>query len=119
MLVGRRAHVVATSVVITLGSSNCDLLDRSTPHRRLDAMTDVMSEVAEDTGVATADIRPFRVSFSDEQLDDLRKRVEATRWPERETVADASQGVQLATAQKLAQYWATEHDWRKCEARLN
>ena len=82
-------------------------------------MTDVMPDVAEETGAATAGIRPFRASFSDEQLDDLRKRIEATRWPERETVSDASQGVQLGTAQKLAQYWATEHDWRKCEARLN
>ena len=82
-------------------------------------MTDVMPEVAEETGVGTADIRPFRVSFSDEQLDDLRKRIEATRWPERETVSDASQGVQLATMQKLAHYWANDHDWRKCEARLN
>jgi pimeloyl-ACP methyl ester carboxylesterase len=64
-------------------------------------------------------IRPFRVEFPDEALVDLRKRVAATRWPDRETVADASQGVQLATVQKLAQYWATSHDWRKCEARLN
>ena len=64
-------------------------------------------------------IRPFRVNFSDTELADLRKRINATRWPEREPVADASQGVQLATIQKLARYWATEHDWRKCEARLN
>ena len=64
-------------------------------------------------------IRPFRVSFSDAELADMRKRITATRWPEREPVADATQGVQLATIQKLARYWATEHDWRKCEARLN
>jgi pimeloyl-ACP methyl ester carboxylesterase len=64
-------------------------------------------------------IRPFRVRVSDEALADLRRRIEATRWPERETVDDQSQGVQLATIQKLARYWSTEYDWRKCEAKLN
>jgi pimeloyl-ACP methyl ester carboxylesterase len=63
-------------------------------------------------------IRPFRFSASQEALDDLRRRIDATKWPERETVTDASQGVQLATIQALARYWATEYDWRKCEARL-
>jgi pimeloyl-ACP methyl ester carboxylesterase len=64
-------------------------------------------------------IRPFRVSIPDEPLADLRRRVLATRWPERETVKDQSQGPQLSTIQKLARYWTTEHDWRKVEARLN
>jgi pimeloyl-ACP methyl ester carboxylesterase len=64
-------------------------------------------------------IRPFRVNVRDADLTELRRRIEATRWPERETVADASQGVQLATIQKLARYWATEYDWRKVEARLS
>ena len=64
-------------------------------------------------------IRPFQFHTSDEALDDLRRRIEATRWPERETVTDFSQGVQLATMQKLARYWATEYDWRKVEASLN
>ena len=63
-------------------------------------------------------IRPFRFTASKEALDDLRRRVNATKWPERETVTDASQGVQLATIQALARYWGTEYDWRKCEARL-
>jgi len=63
-------------------------------------------------------IRPFHVDVPQGEISDLRRRVAATRWPERETVADASQGVQLATVQKLARYWATEYDWRKCEARL-
>ena len=66
-----------------------------------------------------SDIRPFRVSFPDEALVDLRRRIAATQWPERETVADASQGVPLATIQELARYWATEYDWRKGEKRLN
>ena len=66
-----------------------------------------------------ASIKPFRVRVSDEALADLRQRIEATRFPEKETVADQSQGVQLATVQKLARYWATEYDWRKVEAKLN
>jgi pimeloyl-ACP methyl ester carboxylesterase len=64
-------------------------------------------------------IRPFRVNFPETALVDLRRRVKATRWPDKETVTDPSQGVQLATIQKLARYWETDHDWRKIEARLN
>ncbi|MFZ1430381.1 MAG: epoxide hydrolase family protein [Geminicoccaceae bacterium] len=64
-------------------------------------------------------VRPFQFSAPDEQLVDLRERIVATRWPERETVTDQSQGVQLATIQELARYWAVDHDWRRCEARLN
>src|SRR3954463_15905957 len=72
-----------------------------------------------DVAEATA-VRPFQmVSVPESQLTDLRRRINATQWPERETVADASQGVQLATMQALARYWATEYDWRKGEARLN
>jgi len=62
---------------------------------------------------------PFHVNFPEEELTELRSRINATRWPEKETVRDASQGVQLATAQKLARYWETDYDWRKCEAKLN
>jgi len=64
-------------------------------------------------------VRPFRVHFPDEALADLKRRILATRWPEKETVTDASQGVPLATMQKLARYWTTEYDWRKVEAKLN
>src|SRR5688500_16661253 len=64
-------------------------------------------------------IHPFHVNVPEEKLTELRRRINATRWPERETVTDESQGVQLATIQKLARYWATEHDWRKVEAKLN
>jgi len=64
-------------------------------------------------------LRPFRVNVPEAELIELRRRIKATKWPERETVMDASQGVQLATTQALAQYWATDYDWRKCEARLN
>jgi len=66
-----------------------------------------------------AEIRPFRVEIPQDEIDDLKRRVQATRWPSKETVSDASQGVQLATMQALANYWATKHDWRVIEARLN
>jgi pimeloyl-ACP methyl ester carboxylesterase len=64
-------------------------------------------------------IRPFQVNTPEAELTELRRRINATRWPERETVADASQGVQLATTQALARYWATDYDWRKIEAKMN
>src|SRR6266702_4115185 len=65
-------------------------------------------------------IRPFqKVTVPETELTELRRRINNTKWPERETVTDATQGVQLATTQALARYWATEYDWRKCEARLN
>ena len=64
-------------------------------------------------------VRPFRVDMPEESIADLRRRIVATRLPSKELVADRSQGVQLATIQELARYWATDYDWRACEARLN
>lgn len=64
-------------------------------------------------------IHPFHIDIADEQIDDLRRRVAATRWPTKELVPDRAQGVQLSTAQALARYWSEEYDWRRCEARLN
>ena len=72
-----------------------------------------------DANVDEDAIRPFHINIPDEALADLRRRIAATKWPERESVSDATQGVQLATMQKLAHYWATDYDWRKVEARLN
>src|SRR5688500_5091623 len=80
----------------------------------------ILPSAAKQRGARAADktaIRPFQVNFPEAELADLRKRINATRWPDRET--DASQGVPLATIQKLARYWATEYEWRKVEARLN
>src|SRR5262245_48324738 len=72
------------------------------------------------TTVGTAtDIRSFQIELPEEQIDDLRRRIAATRWPSRELVADRSQGVQLATLRELARYWESEYDWRKVEAKLN
>jgi pimeloyl-ACP methyl ester carboxylesterase len=91
--------------------------------RRLEAMTEPMiqpnTEAPPRTSNVRSDIRPFHVSFSEEQLADLRRRIKATRWPEKETVADDTQGVQLATMQALASYWSTDYDWQKAEAKIN
>src|SRR3954462_3390024 len=75
--------------------------------------------VTTETPADAVAIRPFTIEIPEKDLEDLRARIAATRWPEKETVDDASQGVQLATMRALASYWETEHDWRKCEARLN
>ncbi|HET9218818.1 MAG TPA: epoxide hydrolase N-terminal domain-containing protein, partial [Terriglobia bacterium] len=73
------------------------------------------------TGSAAEDrsIRAFKVQVPQAALDDLRRRINATRWPDRETVADRSQGTQLASLQNLVRYWGTDYDWRKVEAKLN
>src|ERR1700677_2995599 len=81
--------------------------------------TESLEAVDQDRGLASEAVHSFPVHFSDAELAELRRRITATRWPDRETVTDQSQGPQLATLQKLARYWATEYDWRKVEARLN
>ncbi|MEP6574065.1 MAG: epoxide hydrolase family protein [Gemmatimonadota bacterium] len=103
-----------TVAAATLAGGRIGLFDLP---RRDQAMTDVMSGVEKAGG--KAQLRPFHVKVSEAELSDLRRRVGATRWPSHETVNDASQGVRLATIQKLARYWATDYDWRVCEARLN
>ena len=80
--------------------------------------TSAKQQSSEQAGDKTA-IRPFQVNVPETELTELRRRIKATRWPERETVNDISQGVQLATMQKLADYWAKEYDWRTVEAKLN
>lgn len=82
--------------------------------------TDVAAQPAQ-VDMATQDgtIRPFRVNISDEQLVDLRRRIAATRWPDKETVEDQSQGIQLAKLKPLVEYWGTGYDWRKAESKLN
>ncbi len=78
-----------------------------------------MSALAPPASAAKTAIRPFQVKVPEVKIAKLRSRIDATEWPDRETVADESQGVQLATMQELARYWATAYDWRKCEAKLN
>src|SRR6266852_8976799 len=82
-------------------------------------MTGTVPQPATQAPVASEALRPFRVRVPQAALDDLRRRIAATRWPEKETVADQSQGAQLARLQELVRYWGTGYDWRKLEARLN
>jgi pimeloyl-ACP methyl ester carboxylesterase len=110
----RRRFVGAAAAAIAAGPPA--LLGWS---RKLQAMTNTLTEVAGQAGSGRGEIRPFRVCFSESELADLQRRIKATRWPDRETAGDATQGVQLATMQALAGYWATDYDWRRCEARLN
>jgi pimeloyl-ACP methyl ester carboxylesterase len=83
------------------------------------AVSDAQNGTSVNTSSAGEEILPFRFNAPQADLDDLRRRILATKWPEKETVADHSQGVQLATIQALANYWATKYDWRKVEAKLN
>jgi hypothetical protein len=77
-----------------------------------------MSNTTAQSAGSTA-VRPFTIEIPEAELEPLRARLAAVRWPSRELVTDRSQGVQLATSQELARYWATDYDWRRCEARLN
>src|ERR1044071_809408 len=78
-----------------------------------------MNAVPKQVGGENTIIRPFRVNFPESQLVDLRNRINATVWPDKETVSNEDEGVQLATMQNLARYWGTEYDWRKIEAKIN
>ena len=77
-----------------------------------------MNAVLQSKGGDSTAIRPFHVNFPEAKLADLRKRINATVWPDKETVSDESEGIQLAVIQKLARYWGTEYDWRRCEAQM-
>jgi pimeloyl-ACP methyl ester carboxylesterase len=78
-----------------------------------------MNAVSKDVGGGNTAIRPFHMVFPEAQLVELRRRINATMWPDKETVSDEAEGVQLATMQNLARYWGTEYDWRKIEAKIN
>jgi pimeloyl-ACP methyl ester carboxylesterase len=85
----------------------------------MDASASNPAAAADQAKAENGAIRPFDVDIPDEDLDDLRRRIAATRWPSKELVEDRSQGVQLATIQELARYWTSDYDWRKCETKLN
>jgi pimeloyl-ACP methyl ester carboxylesterase len=105
---------------MTAHESTAARTKKSKTNQKEDTMTQASTT---QTGSKQADnknaIRPFYVNVAEADLTELRRRINATKWPERETVTDASQGVQLATTQALALYWATEYDWRKIEAKMN
>jgi pimeloyl-ACP methyl ester carboxylesterase len=117
----RRRFVGGAGMAIAaaqLGVFGCSQSNRTV--QKSSERTSSMATVAQQTGSGTTAIRPFpHLNVPESELDDLRRRIKAMRWPTKELVADQSQGVQLATTQALASYWATEYDWRKVEARLN
>ena len=107
--------VTALSVGLLLFSSpDHAQIDAPCQRRRVVAAAPATGQAAEDRS-----IRPFKVHVPQAALDDLRRRIAATRWPDKETVADRSQGAQLAKLQELVRYWGTDYDWRKAEAKLN
>ncbi len=97
----------------TIGEAFAD--SKSNPAQKENTMAQTSATHAADKTT----IRPFQVKVPAAELTELRRRINSTRWPDRETVTDESQGVPLATIQELARYWATDYDWRKCEAKLN
>src|SRR2546423_6962569 len=88
-------------------------------HLTFSERSHAMDQATHQMGSDAVAIRPFKYNATGAEIADLRRRIEATRWPEKETVADTSQGVPLAPLQDLARYWATDYDWRKCDAKLN
>jgi pimeloyl-ACP methyl ester carboxylesterase len=110
--VGRAQGVIASREVQTTRNRSRNMTAVNTVDAPVVATTPRSAEV--DTS-----IRPFRVRVSEQALTDLRRRLKATRWPDKETVTDRSQGVQLASLQELVRYWSTGYDWRKVEAKLN
>jgi pimeloyl-ACP methyl ester carboxylesterase len=103
------------NVMSATSQTRRDVLATTAAAGALSLLSQQTSEAAEGNSA----IRPFRIDIPEERIIDLRRRIAAALWPEKETVDDTSQGVQLKTMQQLARYWATEHDWRKVEARLN
>jgi len=114
-LIGRRDFVLTSAVAGAIGAllpTAAAYAETTSPHsEHVDPPTGALP--------AGTSLRPFRFHAADEALMDLRRRIATTRWPEKEPVSDFSQGVQLATMQKLSRYWATEYDWRRFESRLN
>jgi len=114
------AAILIITVVLGLGSGlAAQAQGNTTTNKKEKIMTQTSPAQSSATAQKNEAIRPFRVNFPAEALTDLRRRIEATKWPSRELVDDATQGVQLATMRKLADYWAKQYDWRKIEARLN
>jgi pimeloyl-ACP methyl ester carboxylesterase len=102
----------------TIGEVFADSKSKTTPKEDGISESNATKRAGEQATDDTT-IRPFHKTFPASDITELRRRINATRWPERETVNDASQGVQLATTQKLARYWGSEHDWSKCQAKLD
>ena len=113
------AMTVASVQLGIFNSANADTTQPKTTKEEESMTTAVALHEGTKQSADSGAIRPFNHDVPESELTELRRRVQATKWPERETVADATQGVQLAMVQALAHYWATEYDWRKIEAKLN
>ena len=111
------AVISAVAFGLILLITNC--FGETLPEAGIKAPDASIMSAIQGEGAANDSIRPFRVNVPEEALVDLHRRLTATQWPEKETVSDRSQGVQLATMEELVSYWQTDYDWRKCEARLN
>jgi pimeloyl-ACP methyl ester carboxylesterase len=118
--VDRRRFISAATISVAVAQLAMAGCSRSTASKNASEGTGNMTQVQEPTASGTNAVRAFpKLNVSEAELVELRSRIKATRWPTRELVSDDSQGVQLATTQALATYWATDYDWRKCEAKLN
>ena len=115
----RRRSFLALSAATGAAAGLTMLAPRGQAESKPEAGANQPADPTPGTSADGESLRPFRVSVPEAALADLRRRILATNWPEKETVSDATQGVQLATMQKLARYWSTDYDWRKCEAQLN
>jgi pimeloyl-ACP methyl ester carboxylesterase len=111
--------VWATLVVVLPGSSHIEAQSAAFSVVNATGSSAATDAASDDSSMNSGSIRPFHIHVPDQALTDLRRRVSGTRWPDKETVADRSQGAQLADLQQLVQYWATDYDWRKAEAKLN
>ena len=112
--------IIAFAFCLGLSSSTRGQIDKpSAAQEETKIIETTVSRTSGESGTDKESIRPFKASIPEKELVDLRRRIAATRWPDKETVADQSQGVQLAKLQELVRYWGTDYDWRKAEARLN
>ncbi len=122
-IIGKRnrlaAYALAGAIAIFLPAVGAHAETSSPARSGVEVTQASVTGVSEGRAAVDQTIRPFQFHATDEAIDDLKRRIKATRWPDRELVTDDSQGVRLATMQKLAEYWANQHDWRKVEARLD
>ena len=115
----RRRFLKASSMLGVAAAFGPAAIGEALADSRIAEKEDTMTQASAAHAADKTAIRPFRVNVPEAELTELRRRINSTRWPDRETVADESQGLPLATIQELARYWATNYDWRKCEAKLN
>ena len=115
----RRCFLKASSMLGLAAAFMPPTIGEAFADSRIAGKEDTMTRTSATQATDKTTIRPFQLNVPEAELAELRRRINATRWPDRKTVTDESQGVPLATIQELARYWATDYDWRKCEAKLN